>query len=83
MASKITYKASVERDLKKLDRPTAARLLAKLERDLGADPDRGLPLTGEFHGLFKYRIGDHRVIYAKTTDGLLVIRIGHRKDVYR
>ena len=50
---------------------------------LSGNPDTGEPLRGEFSGLFKYRVGDYRVIYAKISDGILVLRIGHRKDVYR
>jgi len=83
LAFKITYKASITGDLHRLDRPTAKRVLDKFERTLSANPDAGLPLTGEFKGLFKYRIGDYRVVYAKTVDGILVLRLGHRKDVYR
>ncbi len=83
MASNVAYKSSVEHDLKKLDRPTTKRLLDKLERTLAENPDAGEPLRGEFRGLYKYRLGDYRAIYAQTTDGVLVLRIAHRKDAYR
>ena len=83
MASKVSYKAAVAGDLKRLDKPTARRILEKLERTLSDNPDAGIPLSGEFRGLFKYRVGDYRVMYAKTPDGVLVLRIRHRKDAYR
>ena len=83
MASSISYKASVERDLKRLDKPTARRILEKLERTLTEHPDIGEPLRGELSGAFKFRIGDYRVIYMKIPGGVLVLQIGHRKDVYR
>ena len=83
MASKITYKSSVAGDLRRLDKPVARRVLDKLERTLAANPNAGISLTGEFHGLFKLRVGDYRVIYTKTPEGVLVLRIGHRKEVYR
>ena len=83
MASKVSYKSSVEHDLKKIDKPAAGRLLTKLERMLSADPGAGEPLSGEFRGLFKYRIGDYRVIYAKVPEGVLVVRIRHRRESYR
>ena len=83
MASKVSYKSSVEHDLKKLDKPIASRLLTKLERTLSANPDAGEPLGGEFRGLFKYRIGDYQVIYAKVPEGILVVRIRHRRESYR
>ena len=83
MASEVIYKASVEKDLKKIDRPAASRLLYKLERTLSENPDAGEPLSGEFRGLFKYRVGDYRVIYTKTPEGVLVLKISHRREVYR
>ncbi len=83
MASKVFYKASVQKDLSRLGRTSARRLLNKIEHDLASKPDHGVPLSGEFAGLFRYRVGDYRVIYAKIPPGLLIVRIGHRKDVYR
>ena len=83
LASSVSYKASVERDLKRLDKPTARRILEKIERTLTETPDIGEPLRGELSGAYKLRVGDYRVIYMKIPDGVLVLRIGHRKDVYR
>jgi mRNA interferase RelE/StbE len=79
---KIEYKASVERDLRRIGMPWSKRVVDKLEDALGSDPDRGIPLRGEYAGLFKLRVGNYRVIYAKTHVGVLVLRIGHRKHVY-
>lgn len=83
MAFKVAYKASVAGDLKRLDKPIARRLIDKLEHALTHTPQAGIPLSGEFHGLFKLRVGDYRAIYAKIPEGVLVLRIRHRKDVYR
>lgn len=79
----IEYKSSVAHDLKKLDKNTAKRILARLEGSLSEDPNLGMPLTGQFKGLFRYRIGDYRVIYTKTQEGVLILRIGHRSKVYK
>lgn len=83
MASKILYKASVAKDLKKIDKSLARRLVSRLESTLSENPNEGEPLKGEFQGLLKYRIGDYRVIYTKMEDGVLILRIAHRKEVYR
>jgi len=83
LASNVSYKASVAGDLRRLDKPTVRRLLTKLERVLSTNSNAGAPLTGEFKGLFHYRVGDYLVVYAKVADGVLVLRIRHRKDVYR
>ena len=79
----IRYKASVSKDLKKLDREDRNRILSKIERDLIQDPDRGEKLKGKFKGLLKYRVGDYRIIYTKIPDGVLILRIGHRRRIYK
>ncbi|MCI0340592.1 MAG: type II toxin-antitoxin system RelE/ParE family toxin [Planctomycetales bacterium] len=83
MPGRIEYKASVERDLGNLDRQTAVRILAKIERGLVSGGAGGKPLSGEFTGLFALRAGDWRVVYPRADSGYLVLRIGHRRDVYR
>ena len=61
----------------------ARRILAKIENALRSEGRSGKALTGEFAGLFRLRVKDYRVIYARTTEGYLVLRIGHREAVYR
>ena len=83
MAARIEYKASVERDLRKLGQTTAFRVLGKIEKMLVEEGRQGEALAGEFAGLYRLRVGEYRVIYARTDEGYLVLRIGHRRDVYR
>jgi mRNA interferase RelE/StbE len=80
LASRVRYKASVEKDLQKLSSGDVKRILNKLERELLADPGAGEPLKGKFKGLRRLSVGDYRVIFARTTDGVLVLRISHRKE---
>lgn len=83
MPVKIEYKASVERDLRKLDQATALRVLRKIERTLAQEGHQAEALSGEFMGLYRLRVGDYRVIYARTDEGYLVLRIGHRREAQR
>ena len=83
MAYNIVYKKSVQRDLKKLSKAEAHRILNQVEEDLSKNADTHPVLKGQFAGLRKYRIGDYRVIYAVLGVDVLVLRIGHRKDVYK
>ncbi len=83
MPAKIEYKSSVFKDLKKIRMPEATRIMDKLEKYLSNDRDKGEPLKGKFKGMFKLKAGDYRVIYTKIKDGVLILRIGHRKHVYR
>ena len=82
MAARVEYKASVSKDLRKLNRPAAIRLLSKIEKALRLE-GQGKALTGDFNGLYSLRVGDYRVIYVRTDSGFLVLRIGHRRDVYK
>ena len=83
MGYKLQFKATVERDLKKLDTQTVKKILAEIENELVSDPNNGKKLSGEFEGLLSYRMGDYRVMYTIVRDSVLVLRIGHRRDVYR
>ena len=83
MAYNIVYKKSVQRDLKKVPKAEADRILNEIEQELSKNADTYPVLKGQFAGLRKYRIGDYRVIYAILGDDCLVLRVGHRKEVYR
>ena len=83
MAYRIDYKESVKKDLKRLDKTTARKILNKLESVLSKNPDAGEPLKHHFKGLLRYRVGDYRIIYAKGDDFVLILRIRHRKEAYR
>lgn len=83
MAYSITFKSSVARDLKKLSKADARRILDQIDKSLAKTPKKYPTLKGDFSGLRKYRVGDFRVIYAVVDSDVLILRIGHRKDVYR
>ena len=83
MAYNIKYKKSIQRDLKRLDKPEARRILAAIEKELPKKADSIPSLKGPFAGLRKYRIGDFRVIFAILDQEILILRIAHRKEAYR
>jgi mRNA interferase RelE/StbE len=79
---------TAERQIKKLDRSAQALIVRFLRERLkpAASPRQlGKPLRGDKGGLWRYRVGDYRLICEiqdeKTT--VLVLEVGHRKDVYR
>ena len=83
MVYKITFKKSVAKDLKKIDHSEADRILKKITSELSKQAEKSPELKGQFAGLRKYRIGDYRVVYAIMGDPVLILRIKHRKDVYK
>jgi mRNA interferase RelE/StbE len=83
LSYKIAFKKSVSRDLKKIDKDQPERILTKIEEDLPEKADRFPPLTGNFAGLRRFRVGDYRVIYTIIEDTALILRISHRRESYR
>jgi mRNA interferase RelE/StbE len=72
-------------DLKKIDRQTRKKIIAKVKDYLSKDPiSLGKPLQGIFKGLYRYRYGSYRIIYAidRGSVVILILRIADRKDVY-
>lgn len=87
MAWEIKFDKGVERTLGKIDKPTAKRIVRKLRQIAELDNPRqlGKPLTGNLSGLWRYRVGDWRIIcYLEDAElVVLVIDVDHRRQVYR
>lgn len=84
---KIKYSEKATRELLKIDRQAAKRIKKYLDERIATDEDPrrfGESLTENLAGLWKYRIGDFRVIAEIQEDRIvvLVVRIGHRSKVY-
>ena len=89
MAWRIEFDRAAARELAKLDRRAARRILSFLHGRVGtlADPRSiGQALKGSKLGkVWRYRVGDYRVIARIEDQALrvLVVRIGRRSNVYR
>lgn len=87
MAWKFRFSKRAEKDLEKLDLTVAKRILKELkEISLLDDPrQRGKALTGNHKGLWRYRVGNFRVVCAFKNNELVIIAlaIGHRSEVYK
>ena len=83
MAFKITFKNSVKRDLKKIDKTKITLILDSIEDELSKDADKYPALSGKYSKLRKFRVGDYRIIYSIINNTVVVLRIRHRKDAYK
>jgi mRNA interferase RelE/StbE len=83
LSFKIAFKKSVARDLKRIDKDQSARILSKIDEELPEKAESFPVLSGKFSGLRKFRVGDYRVIYSIIGDTALILRISHRREVYR
>ena len=84
MSYSVRIKASAAKSLAAIQKPERLRLIETIDK-LANDPHAGSALKGEFKGLRRIRVGDYRVIYEVLNNELviLVVKIGHRRDVYR
>ncbi|WP_455656395.1 type II toxin-antitoxin system RelE family toxin [Phascolarctobacterium sp.] len=87
MSYSVEYATSVYKSLKKIDKPTRLLILNWIEKNLvGCENPRqhGKPLIGNNAGVWRYRVGNYRILADILDDKLIiqVIKIGHRKSVY-
>lgn len=88
MAWKIEYARSVQKTVRKLDPQVQRRIREYMEQRVASleDPrEIGERLKGQLSGLWRYRVGDYRIVCRLQDEALviLVVRVGHRKEVYQ
>lgn len=87
MSYSVEYAADVYKSLKKIDKPMRLLILNWIGKNLeGCENPRqhGKPLVGNNAGVWRYRVGNYRILADILDDKLIiqVIKIGHRKNVY-
>jgi mRNA interferase RelE/StbE len=85
---KISFDKKAEKQLDKLSRETRLQITSYLFQRVAIEPDPrllGKALAGSFKGYWRYRVGDYRIICEIKNRELLilVIEVGHRREVYR
>jgi mRNA interferase RelE/StbE len=88
LAWTIEFDEAAAEELAELDREVARRIVTFLKNRLGggSDPRRvGHALRHDFVGLWRYRVGDWRVVcrIEDASKTILILKIGHRREVYR
>ncbi|NHA15442.1 type II toxin-antitoxin system RelE/ParE family toxin [Thioalkalivibrio sp. XN279] len=84
----MTYSVSIKRSalkaLERIPREDRLRVIEAIDK-LSTNPSAGGVLKGELGGLRRIRVGVYRVVYELRDEILtvLVVRIGHRRDIYR
>ena len=81
------FSESAKRELSKLDRQGQKDIVDYLETRIGTgeDPRRfGKPLKADLAGLWRYRVREYRILCHIKDEVLLVlvVSVGHRKDIY-
>lgn len=87
MKGKVDFSEQAQKQFGKLDYTSKIRITAYLKTRINTaeDPRRfGKPLVGGFSGCWRYRVGDYRLICEIQDHELLVLvlKVGHRREVY-
>lgn len=87
MAYKVVFSYEFDKEFSKLDHYTQTIIIKWIEKHIEncENPrDFGKPLTNNLKGLWRYRIGDYRLLCEIHDNELIIfaLSIGHRKEVY-
>ena len=84
MTYRIEYAAAAARQIERLPRDVQSRVLGRIEALAHTPrPPGAIRLTGG--DAYRIRVGDYRIIYAVADELLvvLIVKVGHRREVYR
>lgn len=86
MSYSILFTDRTKKQFSKLNKDVQCRIVDYLENKVAIYPLKfGKSLVGNKKGLWRYRVGDYRIICNISNNQLLVliVDIGHRKEVYK
>ncbi len=83
MSFHLVYTRRAVKDIQKLEQSVKSRIGKALLR-FAADPlKHSKQLTNPTLGTFRFRVGDYRVIFDLDGDQIVILRVGHRSDIYK
>ena len=83
MSYRLVYTQRAVKDIHKLDPKVKSRIGRALLR-LEIDPiGYAKRLTNFSSGTYRFRIGDYRAIFDIDGESIIILRVGHRRDIYR
>jgi mRNA interferase RelE/StbE len=85
LAYKLLFDDKVFKDLKSIDKHWQKKILEAIKTKLTDNPYIGKKLVGDLSSYYRYRVNDYRIIYEILENEivLVIIKIKHRKDVYK
>jgi mRNA-degrading endonuclease RelE of RelBE toxin-antitoxin system len=80
---KIRFQPDVPEEVRAIEQKTALNILEAIHRYAETRAGRVKPLSGDFEGLLRLRVGNHRVLFDETSDTITIHRIRDRRAAYR
>lgn len=83
MSYRLVYTARAVKDIDRLDVVAKRRLKKALEKLSLSPLEHSTKLINSRIGEYRYRVGDYRVIFDLVDEEIVVLRVGHRREIYR
>ena len=83
MNFRLVYTKRAVKDIRSLDNNVRKRIEKTLIRHREDPLKKAEKLTDFAFGTYKFRIGDYRVIFDIENKDIVVLRVGHRKEIYK
>jgi mRNA interferase RelE/StbE len=81
---KVLFNNNIQKDLRPLNKKVLENFFKIINETISINPFAGIKLKGKYKDLWKYRIGNYRIIYFINSkkNEILILRFRHRKEVY-
>ena len=80
---RVVFTQRALKDLERIDQKLASKLAAKLKEYAREPLKHARKLINPKLGTYRFRIGDYRVVFDIESEEVVVLRVGHRRDIYR
>jgi len=83
MSYKLVYTRRAEKDIRKLDLSVKHQISKALLKLQDNPLEHSEKLTNPEIGTYRFRTGDYRVVFDIEGKDIVVLRVGHRKEIYK
>lgn len=83
MAYKLLYTKSAFRDIQKLDSVAKKKIKKKIEIYSKTPFSFAKKLVSPLIGNYRWRIGNYRAVFDIDKDKIIILRVGHRREIYK
>ena len=80
---KVLFSDRAKKDLFQLQTDSAKQIKQRLKYFSENPLNYAKKLKETTLGTFRFRVGDYRIIFDLVEDKIIILRIGHRKDIYK
>lgn len=80
---KLSYSKTAVKEIRKLDSVTKKKLQRKIEQYIKDPIVHAKKLTNSELGEYRWRVGNYRIVFDLKRNTIIILRVGHRKEIYK